>query len=810
MKKIAFFLPILFCYEIAYSQFPQYREYLGVDANGLHQYGPGTNFPLIMLAEDFGPRQLDRPSGHDDYDWHGGLDFNAPGGTDANDEGDLILSLEAGTVTTSGVNQTGFKWISIDGNGNGHNISYEHILDDAALSVNNGDGFMVGGCRVKHIDNFNGSDPADNWAIIFHINGIYTAIGPINNSTVTFFDENNVSRTITVTNQVGVGSPIAPIGGSGGFGPHNHMQGMTTFVDGNGNVVDPGASDDKAKNPLEYFAHTSPNYGFDISQDGIPNNGISPVYPGTNRTPLKVRVTLNGEPNANRYPNSIMDVEKIEFKIKNSLETNWRNIKGPEIDRIQFGGTLLTTIMPSGMRTGSINGLGNWTTTGVSPFAYYNHNYDDFFFADFYSRIHKDDPMNGGNAIFANYPWDSRYSDENYEIKTAITRAKANEQWPIGANWSGPVSFEIDNFWPFIRGVNVFYNGTPVYDADYYSQGCQPNTSSCDKLRFTDATYPFPELPTFGGPPFHAPMKMSVLASEALQGTISGKLKDPSGSEYLNPQVQSLDSGKGLLWVFLYDNVLLSINGEYEFEFYGEDKAGNELLNFDTWDGIGNIETVPHQTSAGWAPANPASHDGKSRIYKFKLNNSCPVHFTDDSPSSSFSFDPICDCDAVADFTFAPGGDGLTVNFDASTSSGTEPLTYSWSFGGDGDGTGIMPTHIFSEGGTYVVVLTVTDVCGAVNTAERTMVVSGGSSLNVEINGPNQALPNQEVTFQAVVTGGVPPYTYVWSAVDGGPIPRPNDPHFNYGLHDNVNPLLETPCPGDWVLWREQNTACLA
>jgi len=79
----------------------------------------------------------------------------------------------------------------------------------------------------------------------------------------------------------------------------------------------------------------------------------------------------------------------------------------------------------------------------------------------------------------------------------------------------------------------------------------------------------------------------------------------------------------------------------------------------------------------------------------------------------------------------------------------------------------------------------VTDDCDNTATAQQTVVVSDGTSLHVEIVGPGQALPNQEVTFNAIVSGGVPPYTYCWEAINGAPHPLPNDPQYNCGLHEN-------------------------
>jgi hypothetical protein len=77
------------------AQVPQYRAYLGRNAQGIHQYDVVRPFPNDLVADDFGPRQLNANI----YDWHGGIDFNSPPGNDNTDAGDLILAIEAGIVS---------------------------------------------------------------------------------------------------------------------------------------------------------------------------------------------------------------------------------------------------------------------------------------------------------------------------------------------------------------------------------------------------------------------------------------------------------------------------------------------------------------------------------------------------------------------------------------------------------------------------------------------------------------------------------------------------------------------------------------
>jgi PKD repeat protein len=88
----------------------------------------------------------------------------------------------------------------------------------------------------------------------------------------------------------------------------------------------------------------------------------------------------------------------------------------------------------------------------------------------------------------------------------------------------------------------------------------------------------------------------------------------------------------------------------------------------------------------------------------------------------------------TASFTFNPIEGGLVgeriVDFTDTTSGGTGPYTYSWDFGdGVGTSTDQNPQYTFQQGGganpqTFLVVLTVTDDDGNVDTYQTTVIAS--------------------------------------------------------------------------------------
>lgn len=84
----------------------------------------------------------------------------------------------------------------------------------------------------------------------------------------------------------------------------------------------------------------------------------------------------------------------------------------------------------------------------------------------------------------------------------------------------------------------------------------------------------------------------------------------------------------------------------------------------------------------------------------------------------------------IPQFTFAPTNPsvGTVINFDASTSSaptGRTITTYSWNWGDGETETGITEEHDYQSGGTYLVVLTVTDSAGVSASTSRAITVSG-------------------------------------------------------------------------------------
>lgn len=577
------------------AQTAKYRPYLG-KVNGVHSYGTAFNFPNNLVADDYGPRTGDP--------WHSGIDYNAPGGDDQNDLGDLILAIEGGKVSsTSNVNTSSLKWITIEGT---HNIAYEHIGECGDIS----DGEYTGGCLIKNLDG-DSIKGRNDWAIIFHINGNYHAIGPINNAKVTFKDEAGVSRTLTVYDTVAQGAPVAPLGNSckkePPYDPHAHIQGMSKLKIGDTPiVVYDNNGDIYSKNILEYVTHSSPPYSLTLEQKNLPN-GISPVYPGDIKTPLKAHVVLSGE-SGKRYNSGIMDVEAVEFKIKNALHSDWQNIKGPNFDRFQFGGRMDKGVVPKNFRQstkGSI--IGSWGVYDMDPHAYLKDPFDDFYFNEFYARIHKSDPMNG-TLKAALYPWDSRYMDGNYTLKVAVTNA--NDHWPD--NWSGGDDFKIDNFKPFIQRVRVEIDdviSSPFSRSTVYYRSWEAVNTAPSKIKIGARSQG-----RVKGDIHNKQIIVNVLLSESMSNV---QASIPDLQTNWKNGVALDDEKKKWLFTFspydLWDNC-------YEIEFKGQDLNNNQILDLPAplfcAGGDGLTATVPKRNGAStWDNAHPQGIDEVHRFY---------------------------------------------------------------------------------------------------------------------------------------------------------------------------------------------------
>jgi PKD repeat protein len=157
---------------------------------------------------------------------------------------------------------------------------------------------------------------------------------------------------------------------------------------------------------------------------------------------------------------------------------------------------------------------------------------------------------------------------------------------------------------------------------------------------------------------------------------------------------------------------------------------------------------------------------------------------------------------AVAVDLTTTGPAPLTVTFAGSASGGTGPYSFAWAFGDGGTGSGPSPTHVFTAQGEFDTVLTVTDSASATAQASVLVVVLppvGTFAATISANVTTGTAP-LAVSFHGSATGGVAPYTYLWTFGDGSATVSGNATAHTYAATGSyVATLLVTDSQGATV-----------
>src|SRR6266568_5328885 len=130
---------------------------------------------------------------------------------------------------------------------------------------------------------------------------------------------------------------------------------------------------------------------------------------------------------------------------------------------------------------------------------------------------------------------------------------------------------------------------------------------------------------------------------------------------------------------------------------------------------------------------------------------------------------------------------GQTVTFSAAVSGGSPPYGVGWDFGDGGISVGLSTTHVFSNPGTFNVTAAVTDSGTPPHTSAASLfvTVAGGTTppavltVHVTINHANPHV-GDSVSFTSSVSGGTPPYGYVWDFGDSVGTDTVDNPTYSY------------------------------
>lgn len=432
---------------------------------GAGNYNAPAIFPANGVADDYGPRRV-TPN-----NWHGGIDYNAWTNSGNNAHGYMILAPQAGTIVDVnnliGPNAPNAKSLTLDVG------SYRYLF--VHLFTNSTAWQLIENDSTIMAKRMLGLDNQDKWAIIMTINDTLRVIGQVNG-----FVEHN-GDTLNVSNVITQYDPICPLGRSGTSTSHLHLNTIPDNQTGWNNIHN--------KNPLEYVEYVPPKYNIQIfSQPDT--NAFNMTYPGTNTTPLCVRprmdpITISGADN-NRY-SRINDVNQVEILLKKASETQFTKIKGAQMESIlSLGGRIGTDVINHTRQQYASGQWGNWNRSGVDSYAYNSsnpHPYDDYYFSDFYTRIHKDHSF-GTLRRTAELPANARYPDGEYALFAKVTNIRGQ------STSSDTLSFTLDNFKPYVKRVEVsqstFYNsGSPIYIAEWEEYWQPTDWSGVGKLFFS-------------------------------------------------------------------------------------------------------------------------------------------------------------------------------------------------------------------------------------------------------------------------------------------------------------------------------------
>jgi hypothetical protein len=376
-----------------------------------------TNFEYKSISSDFGPRV--KPA----YDFHGGVDFVV-----ANRCGDAIVAPEPGTITKIKRQPSGIVDILIDGVA--YDYGFRHLFYGESGAIPE----LPMKCG-QFVLLYNPEMPVEGNLVILdliHSNALCS------NSGVTISYD---GETYVTDNNVTSGVWLGPIGGSGGYSPHLHMEVLENPL-----VI---GSDLLALNPLEELEYDLDYYSnYNVEFVGVEDLS---VLRGNNLIPMKFLVELSDTDPGSTYTNGVLDINSLHLEIA-PIEGAFSNAQGFEGDIIlNYGGVALEPLIEP---TSIISTIGSPVQTGVRPRAYKTggeyHAHDEFFMKEFNPRI---DAL--GDVAKLNT--EALYPDGDYWLRPVMTTVKGFEK-------SNQLLTKIDNFFPHVKDVQI-----TTLDGEYHS-----------------------------------------------------------------------------------------------------------------------------------------------------------------------------------------------------------------------------------------------------------------------------------------------------------------------------------------------------
>ncbi len=661
------------------------------------------------INSDFGFRDCQGASS-----WHRGTDLNIPG---ANDLGYHLLAPVPATITMLKILNTGYKYIVLDGPGN-QDFGFGHIFNDAPLPIKIGDLVLL---KCNNVNQY---------AII----NLTTqkAIGPVQGASCTY---NGI--TYTVNNQVAQGQVVAPLGSSGSVSPHLHLYHPQSPL------TDPQLVSN-AKDPMEVLPHYNTAYQvFIFSTEHLTTNGSQNWYPGDDYASVGVCCQLanpgiQGSPPDQYYHTAVMDIDQLELFIKpkgkpSEPMSQWGHIgSGYQY----FAGPNYYSSICNASRAGSLMyppnlssmPFGSHTQTGIFPYAYNSNPFDNYYFSDIMTRIHKNHVM-GQSLTLAGIIEDARYPDGVYQMFLRMSRVNGTVTAPAQ---SAIHEITIDNFRPYIKKTGAIKQvGMPEFYESYWGwNGSQ--------LQFYQ----------------QASGSLALGEDAIIRVTASEPMKEVTLKigTWQSAQVVAVTGTTGTEWEFEVPASAFTL-GPNVMEISGYDLADNPL------EGFTNINPKPagsfpvRQAGGQWQPSPTEQND---IVHAFMVVSASPpvAYFT----PSNLVINP-----------------GENVNFHDMSQGTVDEWT--WDFPGGDPGTSSSPdpvVHYDSEG-IYLVTLTVSNVYGSSIYNGIVVVTANMLPPTADFSPQDVTVPvNTEITFHDLSTGN--PTQWSWNFDGASPQSNIQDP----------------------------------
>ncbi|MBK8853480.1 MAG: hypothetical protein IPN10_05025 [Saprospiraceae bacterium] len=528
--------------------------------------------PTNAVADDFGPRNLGQTY------WHGGIDFNSAQNDGHADVWDLIISPQAGIIAdfdrlTLGADEYKYGLVNInDDEGNrSHTLLFGHVFDWHKQFYDEfGSRIVLKRCEDNNFL---------KWGLHLNFtdaqgNPVRHTYGQISGATLMVNGTN-----YTTTNLVNTTDIFIPLGKSGGnpsfrFVPHLHLNTLPFNTNSPGSLPTSPNGD-----PAQFLNIDRPDYRITaISEGSNEAVGVLMKYPGTNPTKIKARTYMIGEAdNTYRYSH-LMDMDKVELQIKKSYISDWERIKGDKIEAIISEGGRLGEPMVN--HSNPVN-KSDWRKTGINSNAYNGategpnarNPWDDYYFTDYYSRIHKNDMTgNSDPTLYSDIPSNTRYNDGLYDFRVKTTTSSN------GITYSNAQPIYIDNFLPFITDFKFKIGSDPGTSTVFYEIERKQDEGVVDKNDdgyVSNAEHYY----KIGLPSPTSKYFIEINTSEPVQ-QLRYKIKKKDQEFPSNSTIMTQVGNSKMIWrADLSQTLFITQQDELEFEITGNDQANNQLVN---------------------------------------------------------------------------------------------------------------------------------------------------------------------------------------------------------------------------------------